>query len=104
VATITTLTPAELRVRLQELLELVDQTVALEGVIETKAIELSRCDWGEGLNSGYTPALYGLVRSIATEANADTREREWDADDLAGEIRAALDILDRATVGRRDAS
>jgi hypothetical protein len=93
-----------LRAGLRGLLELVDQVAALESRIESKAIQLHRCDWGEDFATPrYINALSGQLKSIYQEANADTRANEWNPHELGDDIRAALDIIDLSTRGSGDA-
>lgn len=97
--TISTLTPAELRAELQELLDLACEYAALEDRLRRKAIELERTEWLEGFKDRrYVDAVAGQVRPALSDAvgNEDERAAEFGTDDLCRTIEAAIAVVDFA--------
>lgn len=102
--TMSTLSPAELRESLTELLGLVRQSAELEARIADRALELRNSDWEfhDERPSRFVNGLAGQIRGALDDARKEGGI-EWDADDVAGQIEGAIQLLDFAIERSGDA-
>jgi len=89
VTTATTLTPAQLREELAELLRLATEYAALKSRLESKALELELSDWIMELNSDVLSAVGAQVKHALGAAKGESGHSDYSALDVCQDIQNA---------------
>jgi hypothetical protein len=88
-----TLTPAQFREELEQLLQLATQYAALESRIESKALEIEQADWVAEFDSRFLDAVVAQVRHALNAAKGESGHEGYTALDVCQDIQDAVDVL-----------